>query len=489
MFENGTQIYKAEDKANLLATKFERAHDLTIPIVPTPHSQDVERILDAFMTQHRRGSTPCPPVRIKEVRRGLSAIKRRTAPGEDGITPVLLRHLSTAAIAHLSSLFTSALTLGNFPSSWKQAKVIAIPKPRKPPTHPDSYRPISLLSAISKLLERLIARRLEQHAQQTNLIPNKQFGFRKRHSTVAQLARITDFVTHGYNLKKHTGMVLLDIEKAYDTIWPQGLLRKLIFYHFPAYLIHLIHSYLSGRTFTVVVDGARSSSRPQRAGLPQGAVLSPLLFTLYISDMPSLPHMHLALYADDTALLPQSWRVDTIVRRLRMAVTQLQMYFIRWRLQVNTSKTEAIFFTKMRPILPSHLRIENQDIPWTKEIKYLRLYLTPTLTFTTHTGRVAQVALGHLANLFPLLARDSTLTLATKLRLYLAVIRSTLTYGASVWCSTSATNIQTLQIVQNKYLRVFSASPKNTPISLLQSTLGVDLIRTYVHRLATTFYE
>jgi hypothetical protein len=154
-----------------------------------------------------------------------------------------------------------------------------------------------------------------------------------------------------------------------------------------------------------------------------------------------------------------------------------------------TIPTEAMFFTKRRPILPTHLRIGNQDIPWTQEVKYLGLYLTPTLTFTTHTRRVAQVALGRLANLFPLLARDSTLSLATKLRLYLAVIRSTLTYGAPVWCSTSATNIQTLQIVQNKCLRVLLASPKNIPISLLHSTLGVELIRTYVHRLATTFYE
>jgi hypothetical protein len=149
--------------------------------------------------------------------------------------------------------------------------------------------------------------------------------------------------------------------------------------------------------------------------------------------MPRSPHIHLALYADDTALLTQSWRVDTIVRRLRLAVTQLQIYFNKWRLQVNTGKTEAIFFTKRRPILPPYIRIENQNIPWSKEIKYLGLHLTPTLTFTSHIRRVAHIALGHLASLVPLLARDSTLSLATKLRLYLAVIRSTRTerqYGA-----------------------------------------------------------
>jgi hypothetical protein len=110
------------------------------------------------------------------VRRDISSLKRRTAPGEDGITHVLIHHFSTAAINHLAFLFNSALTLGHFPRSWKQAKVIAILKPRKPPPNPESYRPISLLSALSKLLERVIARRLDAHArrfilfQRSNLV-------------------------------------------------------------------------------------------------------------------------------------------------------------------------------------------------------------------------------------------------------------------------------------------------------------------------------
>jgi hypothetical protein len=118
-------------------------------------------------------------------------------------------------------------------------------------------------------------------------------------------------------------MVLLDIEKAYDTVWTRGLLSKLIKYNFSAYLIAFLHSYLKDRSFVVVVDEAPSSCRTQQAGLPQGAVLSPILFTLYISDIPRIPHVQLALYADDTALLTQSWRTDTISRRLNIAVDRI----------------------------------------------------------------------------------------------------------------------------------------------------------------------
>jgi hypothetical protein len=238
----------------------------------------------------------------------------------------------------------------------------------------------------------------------------------------------------------------------------------------------------------VVVDGAPSSCRTQLAGRPQGAVLSPIIFTLYISDIPRIPHVQLALYADDTALLTQSWRTDTIARRLSIAVDRLIKYFTRWRLRVNTTKTEAIIFTKRRPLPPARLCIDEQEIPWAKEVKYLGLHLTPTLTFTTHVRRAAHTALGYLTNLFPLLARDSTLTVNTKLQLYRASIRFTLTYAASVWCSSSSTNLHTLQTVQNKCLRVISNSPLNTPIPLLHNTLGVDFLQTCVRHLAARFY-
>jgi hypothetical protein len=102
--------------------------------------------------------------------------------------------------------------------------------------------------------------------------------------------------------------------------------------------------------------------------------------------MPRIPYIHLALYTDDTALLTQSWRVDTIVRRLSIAVTRLKQYFTRWRLQVNTSKTEAIFFTNRRPIPPAALCIESLEIPWSTDVKYLGLHLNPTLNLLPYYG-------------------------------------------------------------------------------------------------------
>ena len=143
------------------------------------------------------------------------------------------------ALTHLTQLFNHLLRLGYFPTNWKRAKVVPIPKPNKPGTDPNSYRPISLLSTLGKLFERILAVRLASFVNRQHLLPHAQFGFRKKHSTVSQLARITDYTSNGYNLHKHSDMVLLDLEKAYDTVWIHGLLYKLIVFKQPTIFFSL----------------------------------------------------------------------------------------------------------------------------------------------------------------------------------------------------------------------------------------------------------
>ena len=266
----------------------------------------------------------------------------------------MLRNLSLKALTHLTHLFNYLLRLGHFPTIWKRAKVISIPKPNNPSTDPNSYRPISLLSKLAKLFERIIAVRLTSFLNQQQLLPHAQFGLRKKHSTVSQLARIADHVSNGYKLHKHSGMVLLDIEKAYDTVWIYGLLYKLIVFKLPTYLLFIFKAFLEGRSFSFHLNEALSYPKTTPAGLLQGAVLSTTLFALHISDMPHHSHTLLALYADDTAILAQSWRTDTIVNRLTHATSMLLRYFTKWKLQVNIHKTEAILFTRRRPTAPSN---------------------------------------------------------------------------------------------------------------------------------------
>ena len=124
----------------------------------------------------------------------------------------MLRHLSRKTLTHLTYIFNDLMRLGYFPTCWKRAKVVPIPKPNKPGTDPNSYRPISLLSTLGKLFESIIAARITSFVNRQHLLPHEKFGFRKKHCTVSQLARITDYIPNGYNLHKHSGMILLDLE-------------------------------------------------------------------------------------------------------------------------------------------------------------------------------------------------------------------------------------------------------------------------------------
>jgi len=281
-------------------------------------------------------------------------------------------------------------------------------------------------------------------------------------------------------------MVLLDLEKAYDTFWIHGLLYKLINFKISAYLLTL-KAFLEGRSFTVHLNDSSSSPKTTPSGLPQGAVLSTTLFALYISDMPHPPNTQLALYADDTAILTQSWR--NIVHRLTHATSVLLRYFTRWKLEVNIHKTEAILFTRRRPAPPTPLHFQHTVIPWNSQVRYLGLLLDPKLLFTTHFTSVTHKATVILLQLFPLLSRDSTLSIPNKITLYKLCIRSLLTYATPIWSTTSSSNYRRLQILQSKCLRVIGNYPRRTPIPRLHSILHVTPIRDFIYHLTTNFFD
>jgi len=401
------------------------------------HSITITRFVNRFFRNTIPHTPPLHLTNIYEVKRKILSLKLRSASGNDGINPLMLRHLSRKTLTHLTYLFNHLRRLGHFPTCWKRAKVVPIPKPNKPGNYPKSYRPISLLSTLGKLFESIVAARLTSFVNRQHLLPHTQFGFRKKHSTVSQLARITDYISNGYNFHKHSGMVMLDLEEAYDTVWIHGLLYKLISFKLPTYLLLTLKAFLEGRSFTVHLNDTSSSLKTTPSGLAQGSVLSTTHFALYISDMPHPPNTQLALYADDTAILTQSWRTDTIVHRLTHATSVLFRYFTTWKLQVNINKTEAFLFTRRLPVPPTRLHFQQTVIPWNSQIRYLGILLDPKLLFTKHLTSVTHKATGIFLQLFPLLARDSTLSIPNKITLYNRCIRSALTYAAPVWSNTS----------------------------------------------------
>jgi hypothetical protein len=323
-----------------------------------------------------------PPERVRpcDLQKLANTLKLRKACGIDGIPNECLRHLPRRPLVHLTHLFNHCIRLSHFPESWKEAKVITLPKSGKDPKFPQNLRPISLLSTTGKLFEKVILKIYQRHIDERDPLNASQFGFRARHSTTLQCMRFTDHMTLNFNNNMSTAAVFLDIEKAFDTTWHPGLRNKLSKMHFSTSLIKLISSFLSNRKFRVSVEGEMSTPREIQAGVPQGSVLSPTLYSLYINDAPQSPGVHLALFADDTCIYSTDRKEGYVLRKLQRGLTSMES----WCELEHEDKTQAIYFSRGRRLVEAHLTLKGRNIPFVTHIKYLGVMFNRKITSRIH---------------------------------------------------------------------------------------------------------
>lgn len=225
------------------------------------------------------------------------------------------------------------------------ALIIPIAKPSKDHSRTENYRPISLLPTLSKIFEKLILKRINTFINSNNIIPASQFGFRNNHSTIHQLLRLTDFIATNFQKSKHTLALFLDVEKAFDKVWHQGLLYKIRQYGFPQYLQQIIKSFLINRSFKVQVNLVQSSVYDITASVPQGSPLSPTLFNIFISDLPQLKHSKIALFADDTVIFTTHQNLTLGRNKLQDDLNTLTEWFQQWKIKINPTKCKAKIFS------------------------------------------------------------------------------------------------------------------------------------------------
>lgn len=428
--------------------------------------------------------------RLAEIAAAIKAMRPNKAPGPDLITNLVLRNLSRKALNVIKHIINSMFQLSYFPSQWKEAIVLPIPKPGKQHNMPQNYRPISLLNTISKIAEKIILIRLQKHLTENNIIINEQFGFRCKHSTVQQLTRVTEYITLNYNLKLNTAMALLDIEKAFDTVWHTGLLVKLHRYKVPTYLINLLKSYITERKFRVKLENEFSDYHNIYAGIPQGSLLGPVLFILYINDIPLPPDMTLALYADDTAIMTRSMQLWPLTIRLQNALNAINKFFIKWKIKINADKTEAIIFTKKHKKPTTNIHFQGKDIEWKTSVKYLGAHLDTKLLWKTHITHAANKGRAAIACLYPLICPKDGIHDDLKRILYTSCVRPVITYASPVWSFASKTNIHKLQLVQNKFLLIaYKKSVYRERLTELHARLELDSIEKTVRKQTEAFYD
>ncbi len=399
----------------------------------------------------------------------ISSLDIKKATGSDGISARMLRETAHSIAGSLTTLFNLSLKTGCFPTDWKFARVVPIPKSGDPQS-PANYRPISILSILSKLLERHVHRVLSHHLSINCPLSHSQWGFTKGKSTTTALLSYTHECQQALDSSVELCSVFFDLSKAFDTVPHQPLLYKLSALQVNPFILRWISSYLTGRSQSVVLGGTHSSTLPVVSGVPQGSVLGPLLFLVYIDGVTSsTQHSKTIMYADDIA-------INKIIRNpmdytyLQDDIDSICSWITTNYLSLNISKCcYMVFSRKRQPTLPtSELSVGDGNVlSRVGHFKYLGLNLSSDLSWSHHVNIITKKArkiVGLLYRTFYTLSTPPVL-----LQLYKSLVRPHVEYACTIWDPHLNSDIQSLEGVQKFALRVCSKSWTSDYASLLDA--------------------
>jgi Reverse transcriptase (RNA-dependent DNA polymerase)/Endonuclease-reverse transcriptase len=383
----------------------------------------------------------------------IHAIKRlrpNGATGPDNIPCRILHECAKEIAPSLCHLFQTSMTLGTMPIDWKRANVVPVFKSGDR-SNTSNYRPISLTSVVGKIMERVVNNQVLQHLHSIKAINTNQHGFLPRRSCVTMLTGAIDDWQHALDAEAgaHVDVISLDWAKAFDRVPHKRLLAKLKRYNISGHVYEWISSFLYGRSMRVVYDGAVSSDYNVLSGVPQGSVLGPLLFIIYMMDLPQCVGSSLRQYADDCTLY-RVIRTSQDEQMLQADLDNIAMWCKVNYMEINESKSHHMAITKAKNIRKTLYSMNGKPIKQDNIMKILGITITQDLKWNVQTEIVRSKA----AKLLGFLSR--TLHSArpnAKRTIYLSLVKSVLMYGSPAWHPTSKSNIAKLEVIQSRATR------------------------------------
>lgn len=474
------------DKAEVIADSLELQFQPNNMIDIQAEQTVTQTISDFRNRQHLNNTIQARPSMLIE---RIKTLKVNKAPGKEGITNKMVKNLPINIIFIFTNLINIILDLGHYPTEWKTAAILPILKPGKNPKIPVSYRPISLLPTLSKLAEFVIHDQMKEFLARTKLIIPQQFGFRPKLSTTHQLLRVTEYIKTGITKRKVTGAVFLDIAKAFDKVWIDALIHKMIILGFPDTIINIINSYLNDRHYVVRVKNTYSTKRNILSGVPQGSILGPTLFNIFMNDIPQTLFILLCMFADDTAILCQGRSINMILAQLKTYIKRLEAWFSKWKISINVEKCNAIIFTHSKNINPPPLMFYGAPIPWTHELKYLGVILDRKLTWNSHILSIIKKYKQMRGKYWPLITRSSKMTVDNKILIYLIYLRPIITYASPVFGYAAKTHIKKLEVLENSTLRTIANANWYMRNDEIRTALGIPNLKTFIKKISTSFFN
>lgn len=411
------------------------------------------------------------PTNPNEVCKILLELKRNSSPGEDEVTVLDLINLKDHVTGIISKLINNVFTTGVFPPELKKNKITPIFKSGKK-DQMNNYRPITVVNTLSKVLERVIKERLMSFIDENSLLDQYQYGFVKSSSTLAATVDFISTISKALDEGKIVVVVFIDLKKAFDVVSHDLLLRKLQDLGLGPLFLKLLNTYLVDRKQFVSLSGISSEVLINNYGVPQGSVLGPLFYALYVLSLKSAKlRARYFTFADDTA---QIYIGDNEQELVKIINDDLNLYY-KWlifnRLKLNTGKTQFMLFKqKNKRVGDMNIKINNVNLERASSVKYLGLVIDESLNWQMHINKITQ----KIHSLIPCIYKSrSYLTHKTKMNVYNAFFVSHIRYLLPIWGTCCKTKFSEVQVTQNKVLKIMFNYNIATHTETLYSELDV----------------
>ncbi len=426
---------------------------------------DAQHSVEYYMKSERnRYSMFLSPVDPVEIEKILKLYKAKKSSGHDGLNMILVKALGKELSIPLSKVINKSLATGQVPEDMKLAKIVPLYKAKSKELF-TNYRPISLLPVFSKVLEKVVYKRLYSFLNKHDILYPHQYGFRHKHSTCDALCDFTYNMLQAFENKHASLAVYLDLFKAFDTIDHGILLRKMEHYGIRGIALDWIRSYLNQRKQYLSFKGTNSHVFTMPCGVPQGSVLGPLLFILYSNDIPkSLEHCKAILFADDTTLYLSSPDIRNLYCHMNNDLDNLNDWFKANKLSLNASKTKYMSFNMKNGHHLLNLSIGDDFLEKVNETKFLGIIIDDELKWNKHIDYCRKKI---SSGVYAMNSAKHILSTNHLRILYSSLIQPYLTYGNLLWGNALKKYITPIEIQQKKSIRCMYKTSYNAHTSPL----------------------